>query len=359
MRKWQAIPVAIVAALLAGAALFTSAAPVVTHAAVAQPNLSLVCQVSASCTFASAPAGGIDVDVVLTNQSGAPITVAAFAFDLYNSAAAFLTPSLPVGNTGFLLDAGWSSACALALVPAVADLGNYTSTGGTASQITCFTNGSETVADGASPTLATVHFAVSGNNSANLRLNNATVSDANQVLLIGCSANEIPPTPPAIYAAGPGSCTGATVSVGSSQPTNTPQPTATPTATPVPTGTPCVAHCPTPTSLAFKTITPNAGTQTATAPTKVPATAAPGGTTPPPPPATGAGGSKPVGNTGGAAAGGSRPVHLPDAGVGANNGIDWMAAALLSLLAVAIGGATGVLYFGAAHVSASRRGRGQ
>lgn len=358
MRKWQAIPVAIVAALLAGAALFTSAAPVVTHAAVAQPNLSLVCQVSAGCTFASAPAGGIDVDVVLTNQSGSPITVAAFAFDLYNSAAAFLTPSLPVGNVGFMLDAGWSCG----LVPTLADTGDYTSTGGTASHITCFTGGAgETVADGATPTLATVHFAVSGNNSANLLLINTTVGDPDAVPLIGCSASEAPPTPPATFLPGPGSCTGATVLVGSSQPTNTPQPTATPTGTPVPTRTPCGAHCPTPTSLAFKTITPNAGTQTATAPTKVPATAAPGGTTPPPPPppATGAGGSKPVGNTGGAGAAGSRPVHLPDAGVGANNGIDWTAAALLSLLAVAIGGATGVLYFGAAHVSASRRGRGQ
>jgi hypothetical protein len=344
MRKWQAIPVAAVAAVLAGAALFTSASPVTTHAA-GQPNLSLVCQVNIGCTF-GAGTTGIDVNIVLTNQSGAAITVASFGFDVYSSGGGFLTPSAPAPNATFTT--GWSCTTD----PPVADTLAYTSTGGTASHVACFKDGGSEILDGAAPVIATVHFAVSGNSTASLLPINVAASDAAAADLIVCDAVEAAPVPPTTYQPGAGSCTGATVSVGVGEPTNTPQPTATSTATPAPTRTPCVANCPSPTSLAFVTITPNAGTQTATAPTKVPATAVPGGTSPPPPP-------PPAGNQGGAGAGGSRPVLLPDTGAGAHTGIDWTAAMLLSLLAVAIGGATGALYFGAAHVSASRRGRGQ
>ena len=339
MRKWQAIPVAAVAAFLAGAALFTSVSPV-ARADPPPQTVSLVCQVHADCKFPDGTTS-IDVDVVLTNNDVSPVSVSNFNFEVYNGNPAFLTPLTP--------DPTASGFNCSSPVP-VADNGLYTNA--TDSTVSCINpstpSGDIIVQPSDTATLGTAHFTAVGPDSVDLILTNVTVGGSFD---LACDPDTGSP-PDAPTGAGLADCTGATVIVGQGGLTSTPAPpTSTPTPVP-PTKTPCVANCPTSTSLAYVTITPNAGTQTATAPTAVPATAVPGGPPPPPPPA--GGGTQPGG---GAGAGGARPVHLPDAGVGGKNSVDWTAAMLLSLLAVAIGGATGALYFGAAHISASRRGR--
>jgi hypothetical protein len=345
MRKWQAIPVAAVAAFLAGAALFTSAAPVVRAVGPVQ-TLALVCQVQADCKF-SGGTTAIDVDIVLTNNDTSSISVANFNFEVYNSNKAFLTPSTPT----IAIPHSPTDHFNCSLKAPVADSGAY---GGSAtgSSVSCINADSPTgdvvVLASQAVTLGTVHFAANGPDSAELLLTNVTVAGVSDIL--ACDPDEAPPAVPA--GAGLAPCSGATAVVGQGGFTSTPAvPTDTPTATATPTATRTKVPT-TPTSLAYVTITPNAQTQTATAPTAVPATPVPGG---PPPPA--AGGGKPAGNTGGAGAGGSRPINLPNAGTGARGGIDWTSAALMALLAVAIGGVAGALYFGVAQAAESRRGR--
>ncbi len=371
MRKWQAIPVAVAVALLAAV---TVSGLVGIHG-VGAVNSGMVqmevdCDtgtagVQASCSIAAASTAAIPIDVVMTNNSGAAEQIDSFGYELYNDQCS--SPLIPPavgscikGNTSNAAGGIGPSVPAVDLTnfpavqygcgspPASADLGGTEPPGTSTSFLSCvfsFVGTTTLLPAGSALRLSGESFTdnVGGATTIVLTLKNVSSADDAFVTTISCDS------------AGAGPCYPATLTfTGATLPTSTPVP---PTATPTATGTPCAPNCPAPTSLAFVTITPNAKTLTATAGTAVPATAAP-----PPPPA--GGGGQPTGNTpgggagaGGTGAGGSRPVTLPDTGAGRDGGIDWMTASLLALVAVAIGGMSGAMYFGAAQLMASRRER--
>jgi hypothetical protein len=205
-----------------------------SSAAATPLTMSLVCQVQPACVF-DAGTTGIDVDVVMTNNSAGPISVASFNFEVYNSNRAFLTPSVP--TSAGPIAAGFN--CSNGSLPS-ADIGGYVP-GVTSSAVSCFNaSGAIALPPAGTTTLATVHFAAAGPDSVDLMLTNAAASDPDAVILLSCDPADGPPAPP--IGAGLAPCSPATVIVGQGGLTSTPTtiPTATNTPTPAaPTPTPC------------------------------------------------------------------------------------------------------------------------
>jgi hypothetical protein len=204
-----------------------------SSAASAPLTMALVCQVQPGCVF-NAGTTGIDVDVVMTNNSASPISVAAFNFAVYSSNKAFLTPGTPIPNAPAYAAGGCTTD------PPLADNGAYGSSA-TGSTVSCFNAGSPTgdivIAALGSVTVGTVHFTGAGPDSADLILTNAAASGTDGTGLLACDPAAGPPAAPS--GAGLADCSPATVIVGQGGATSTPAATATSTATPTPTATPC------------------------------------------------------------------------------------------------------------------------
>ncbi len=348
MRRWQAIPVAAVAAILTGVALFSSAPPAITHAGGALPTteyyVALDCGngPGVDCTIPAPASGALDVAVVFGNPLGSPVQVAAFNFDVYNPDSGQLGVGVGVPARNPALTAAWTCVS-----PAADDdTGNYPA-GTTDSFLSCYDTASlgDTMAAGSITTLGTVHYNMTATSSGTvaLQLFSVSVGDENTVGLVTCDLSNAPPNPPIV----PGTqCVNVNINFTGATPTNTPV-TPTATSTPLPTNTPLSG---TPTSLAYVTVTPT-GSPT------VPATETPpSGTTPAATVSTGGGGT---GTTpgGGSGAGGAGPIRLPDTGSGSENSAGWTFAALVALLALGAGSVAGGLYFGAASVAQGRRSR--
>jgi hypothetical protein len=337
MRRWHALPVAALVAIATAAGLFSAVTP---GAEAGGPTIFVAADCGSgpgvSCTL---PTGTttVDVDVVFVNNSASPVDVGAFNFtlrtvreDIFDPAAA----SNPEFNAG-LPAVGSSWACSPPppnpdqnADPVIAD-----------SFISCFEgNGVGTVvAASGSVVLGTVHYNVSGDGQSDFDFQAVSVGNAAGDPLVDCGA-----------VAGFAACTGTNVTVGVAGPSPTP----TNTNTPIPaTNTPCDPSCPptaTGTSLAFVTITPTPGGETATpVPPGGEPTTAPGGGGEP-----GGGGQQPGGGTG---AGGGRPITLPDTGANGGGGIDWSGMSLVALIALAAGAvAGGTYYYAARRVTAGR-----
>jgi hypothetical protein len=364
MRRWHAVPVAVLTALTVGMALFTNAAPVRAGNPTPPPTpsftLSVDCNstgtgdtsIQSSCSLLSGTTS-VTVGIVLTNVTGPhdpllllPVDVTPNAFGFTLTAGEGLTSTaLPAENTAVLGSGNFD--CTLGGPPTQdpESLGCFLGIGKTGT----------TVADGASIVLSRITYNIPGDVGPTFTLTNGELADtATGILITGCldginNAN---------------ACFDATLSVGGAGvPTSTPTSPAAPTDTPTPTNTPtatrtpaCNANgtatpqgstlppCPTNTPQNFVTVTPTPGGETATVP------AGTGETPAPPPPG---GGGQPSGNTGGA---GGRPITLPDTGSGGGNSIDWSTASLLALIALAAGGVAGGAYVMAARRS-SRDGR--
>ncbi|MBI5285753.1 MAG: hypothetical protein HY874_11745 [Chloroflexi bacterium] len=356
MRRWQAIPVAAVAALLTGVALFASAPLVTTYAApsaAAPPTdqyyIALDCGSGpgVDCDIPVPASGALDVAVKFGNPvaMGGAKNLAAFNFDVYNPNAAQLGVGVgvPTRNAAFT---GLTSCAS----PAADDDTGLYGAGATDSFLSCLdpSGAGDTFASGSVTTLGTVHYnvnAVSGGSAA-LVLFSVSAVDPDGVPVVTCDPTNSPPDAPIVPDPGTaaGECANVTINF-TGAPTATPTATATPV-TVVPTNTPIVG---TPTSLAYVTVTPT-GSPT------VPATDTPSaGTTPAATAPTGGGtGTTPGGGSG---AGGAGPIRLPDTGSGSERGIDWTFAAVAALLALGAGGVAGGLYFGAASVAQGRRSR--
>ena len=354
MRRWQAIPVAAVAALLTGIALFSSAPPVTTHAAPAaaapptdQYYVALDCGSGpgVDCNIPVPASGALDVAVKFGNPAalGGPRNVAGFNFELFNPNSAQLAVGVGVPTRNPALVA--LNACSL---PAADDDTGVYGAGTSNSFLACIDplGAGDTMASGSVTTFGTVHYnmAATSGGSAALILNGVAVGDDNAVQIVACDADNLPPAAPIVTYT---QCANVTINfTGAPTATNTPvPPTATNTSVPTITPTPG-----TPTTLAYVTVTPTGS------PTVAATATPPAGTTPAATVSTGGGGT---GTTpgGGAGAGGAGPIRLPDTGSGSERGTDWTFAAMVALLALGAGGVAGSLYFGAASAAQGQRSR--
>jgi hypothetical protein len=296
----------------------------------------------------------VTVDIVLTN-TGDGVTGSDFEVGSFNFAVTtnqlILNP--PVGadanlnaNPNFSESGVGSVGTSWSCTPPAPTNDSDASAAVAQSELSCFesTGTGPNVAVGSSIVLATVTYtAASG--SADLVISNADVGDPFGTPIVSGVAS--PDTAGCRDINGADACIDADVTV-SGTAANTP----TPTNTPAPTSTPCTGGgCPptsTSTSLAFVTITPTPGGETAT-PAPGEPTTAPGGETPVAP---GGGGQQPGGGTG---AGGGRPITLPDTGANGGGGIDWSSFGLVGLLALVAGTiAGGTYYYAARRVTAGR-----
>jgi hypothetical protein len=357
MRRWQAIPVAALVALAVGAIMFTRT-PTSVQAGTTTPfEFYMDCGSGpgANCTFPSSETT-VDVAITIKNNSGGDVTLATFDLGIKDDNQPVIAPTAPAcpppgwdcnpdfnqsldGGVGFFS----CSPAPVADADASGTLAN--------SSIHCATGTpAQTLVDGGSLLLATVHYTVGGDGVANVTFDNTF--SANGAYATDNAFAELGSCAPIVSIEA--NCFGVTVQVGASAATNTPIPTATDTPVPATATATCVgAACPTATSEAFVTVTPTPGGETAT---PAPGTTAPaGGETPAAPggeqPGAAPGGEQPGGGTG---AGGSRPIRLPDTGTSPTDdtGSLW-----LGLLAtVGAGALAGGLYFGVAVAADRRRG---
>jgi hypothetical protein len=289
--------------------------------------------IQSSCTYPSGT-GAITAAVVLHNNSGTnPTVINSFDFKINNSSTAVLTASAAPSAA----QAGYTCTPP----PAQADTG--ANPGGTQGFLSCF-GGTSSVATGADLVLANVPYNGAGDGTVTLSLVEVHISDDQFSEIASCNPDNVTPA----------TCIGATVTIGSGPvQTFTPVNTATATSTTIPavTPTPCVgASCPTPTSLAFKTVTPTAGPSTPTAPAGA---TQPAGTTPPP------GGGQPGGQPGGGAgAGQTGTIRLPDTGSGSSSR-DWTSMALIIAGVIAAGATAGGAWLGATSYAGRRRKDGE
>lgn len=350
MRRWHALPLAALVAFATGVVLFSAASPVVTQAQSAGDfTISIDCDtgtagIQTACT-AAAGTTSYTVAVVITNEAGGlgATDIGALNFKVQASPGAFFSPNAGAdadknANPNFT-ESGAGAVGTWACTPPAPDNETGETAGVSTSFLSCFSSDLGTpFADGATIELARVAYTTT-DGLTSLTLKEVSVGDIIGVELGSC--NPINFTE--------GTCPTSTVNIGGATaptPTNTATATNTPTNTPIPCTEECTAT-PTRTSLAYDTVTPTPGPDTPTVPA--------GGDTPvPPPPGGGAGTPPPGGGTGGS--GGSPGITLPDTGNGATGGTDWMQAAMLSLIALAMGGAAGGAYLGAV-VVARRRGR--
>lgn len=340
MRRWHAVPLAALVALAVGAGLFGATTPNAAEAGVtADFTLAVDCDTSTAAVESvcnNVTPGAYSVNLVLTNNSGAASTVAAFAFGIVGDNTGTLSvTAVPDFNEANAAPATFDCT----LIAPVQD--SDPSATGTASSLDCFVAigspaASTPIANGQSIVFATVSYNAAAG-GATFTLDRGTVGSEAGQNLIDCA--DPGQTDPFVSL-----CTGALVGFGQAAPVDTPTPTATATATATATNTsvpptPCASNCPTSTSLAFVTVTPTPGTPTAAAgsETAVPTATQPGGTTPP-------GGQQPGGGTG---PGGGRPITLPDTGAGDGGGFDWTATSLMALAAIAAGLMAGGVYYAA------------
>lgn len=337
MMKWKVAFAAMIAVVALGAAVFST-----TGRSVDAGVTNAVSVDCGACTFASGTAT-VTVDIEFTNNSGGPITLGAFNFNLLGDNQSSLNPT----SAGVCAAPGTASPCNPDLI--LTD-GNWTcgppnpapdqDASGTATNsfISCFNGGGtgETVANGATITLARVTFTGGTDGVTNLTLDTVNVADSLGVEVHAC-------------APGGDTCNNATVQIGASSATNTPTALATSTNTPVATATVCQgAACPTRTSLAFITVTPT-GSPTVPATATAPAT----GSTPPPGATAPGGGSGPGG--GGPGSGGGGVITLPDTGTGAGADSSSLVLTLAGLgLAALLGGGLALNLAGA---TARREGK--
>ena len=340
MARWKAIPVAGLAALIVGTALFStqyrtaSAAP---SAAIATDlSLSLDCDtatagIQASCNPAP---GAFDIAVVLTNNSAGSVTLSAVNFDLVGDNKPNFTPTAAVANTAGLAPLICNSPPPTLDTDLVTDAPNVSR-----SRFICFTGGTgPTIPSLGSLLLGTVSYMRTGAVQGIFTLEQVSLTDNGFFELGSCN-----PVIEVLI-----DCFGATVT--GTVPTPTSTSTAVPTATPSPT--PCAGTCPptaTTTTIKGVTVTPTPGTPTVSPPPTVadggsPTTAAPGVN--PPPPGTGPGGN--------AGAGGARPIRLPDTGSDGGSA-NRNSIALLALFALVAGGLAGGAYLGTTKLSSARR----
>jgi hypothetical protein len=185
-------------------------------------------------------AGSVPIGLVIGNESGAPVMLGSFTFDLYNSAVSLMAPTAPVLNGG-VLGAGWTCS------PGVADTGLGVA-GSTTSSLACSGPGLS-LPNHSDTTVATETFGLSGiDGSVMLTPSEVSVTDDASVPLLTCSS-----APPPAVPSPSGPCfTGslailapvtATPITATAQPqtiTPTPTMTMTPTLTPIPAPPPGV-----------------------------------------------------------------------------------------------------------------------
>lgn len=342
MRRWHAVPVAVLTALTVGMVLFGTATPV--NAGIDPPpsfTLSVDCNstgttdtsIQSSCSLPTGTSS-VTVGVVATNDSGSANTIKAFQFTL-TATGGLASTAAPTANLSVLQAGGATFNCTV--LPATQNpefLGCFLGIG---------SSPGPAIADGGSVLLGTVTYSIPGDTGSSLAITNGVLgNNADEQLIDDCLDFSVDPAANA--------CIGADVSVGGvtantatptntpgAATTNTPTPTRTPVCNPLGTATPVgstLSPCPTSTPLNYVTITPTPAEGTPTVPA--------GGETPPPPPPPGGeqpgGGQQPGGQTG---AGGGRPIRLPDTGSGDDGAVDWGMASLFALLAVTAGSVAG------------------
>lgn len=351
MRRWHALPLAVLVAVATAGGLFSAVTPG-AEAGTDPYIISIDCDsggaIDASCTYPSGTSS-ITVDVVLSNVSGAnPTDLAAFNFEVIANQAV-LSPPAVADATG--RDANPDANDAVVEVPTswnctLPPPSNDQDASPTVAEsfISCFGGDgtSPSVATGSSIVLATITYNVPADGFSDLDFGGLSVGNLNGDAFENCPSN----------------CVGADVTVGAVVDTPTTTPTAAATNTPAPTATACVPGqpgCATATPKTFVTITPTPGGETATPvpggeqPTTVPGGGEqPGGGTPP-------GGSNPGG---GAGAGGAGPIRLPDTGNDGDGGLNWSSFSLIALAALAAGSvAGGTYYYAARRITSGDRGR--
>lgn len=330
MRRWHAIPVAVLTALAVGVGLF-GAAPPVTEAG-GTPDTSY--DLAIDCT----PGGAIQlppctptgtVNIVFSNDTASAVTVGAFQFDVISNPEPQADPTGPPTLDGALSGAGLNCSLGAAADndpdPQVAD-----------SVLICFLNaGGSGVAVPAGGSVVLAQLTYSGPGPANLTLTFATVADI--------SLNDII-TQCTDVATGGDACFPSSIVPTATAPAGTTNTPVVPTACPT-TSTSTTPVCPTNTPQNFVTVTPTETPGTPTVPV-------PGEEPPPPGEQPPGGGQQPGGGT---APGGGRPggIRLPDTGSGDASSIDWSTAWLMGLLALGAGGLAG-----GAYLAAVRRPRG-
>lgn len=349
MRRWHALPLAALVAFATGVVLFSAASPVTTQAqSTPDYTIAIDCDIATAGiqTSCTAPSGttSYTVSVVIRNEPGGAgdDNIAAFQFKVEASPLAFFNPpagadndknSNPNFSESGVGNGNPSFNCSL--VPPDNDTGE--TAGVATSSLTCFATSATAIADGATVELATILYNTT-DGLATLTIRDVQVGNLDGVELGSCN-------PLNVFEA---TCPTTEVNIGASTaPTATFTPTV--TSTPTPTATPCQQDCPptaTPTSLAFDTVTPTPGPETPTVPA---------GETPGVPPTTGPGGGEPTAPGGGTGGSGGRPgITLPDTGEGANAGVNWSQAVLLSVIAMTLGGLAGGAYLGALVVARKR-----
>lgn len=357
MRRWQAIPVAALAALAVGAIMFTRAPG--ASAGIPPPTpiefyLDCGSGLGVTCLLPSGTTT-LNVNAVAKNTTASPIGLSAFEVSVQNDNQTIFAPTTPICDpAGLDCNPDFNNAITgnMNCGSPAPNPDQNPNVNIAESSLFCNTGApTQVVAAGGTLLLATVHYTVTGNGFGAFQFFDS----------VGGSGALF--TDDAFLEAGtcgpvhdiPANCFGVNVAVGVPNATNTPVPTATNSPLPTATKTPCAGgSCPTATSEAFKTVTPTPGGATATPV---------GGTTPPPagttPAAPGeqpgaAPGGQPAGNTG---AGGRGPIRLPDTGSSGAGSAD--GSIMLGLLATAgTGLLAGSLYFGVAVAAGKRRREG-
>lgn len=354
MKRWQAIPVAALATIAVGIALSGTLGVQRQASASAPPvdndfSVSLDCDPATGIIEASCPAGtgDLDIGVVLQNNSSMPETLNAFNFEVVNNDTSLFVagPGVdlnkdanPDFNQAALTDPAWS--CTL---PTPTPDNEFPDNPATQHSFLSCISGLDPIGPGASLLVATVHYNRPAAGNGVFDLANVSFADPAGLTLITCN--------PTIDVTGPCNST----IIGAAVPTATPTSTATNTPLPTATSTPCQgASCPTPTSLAFVTVTPTGtpATPTAAGGTPAPVATGPVGQAPPP-------GGPPGGGAGGGTGRPTGTIRLPDTGTGGGGSTNRGLLALIALAAAAAGGAAGAGYLRLAVASARRQRRGE
>jgi hypothetical protein len=333
MKRWQAVPLAALVALIVGVALLGTGTMEVRAGGATAFTMSVDCDTSTAAIDAACPAvaGARTVNIVLTNNSGAASTIGSFQMDIVAEAQPDMNPTgVPTTTT-----TGPPGSFNCSLLPPAQDSDPNPNIA--RSFLGCF--GAATsfpIADGASFVLASVAYTATANAST-VRLENAVAGDEVGIELMSCN--------PVITTEG--TCFQATFGGGTGPiPTSTPTPTASPTGV-AGSPTPCTGPCPTATPLTFSTVTPTPCDPNCPSPTPGgEVTPPPGGETPVPP-----GGTPGAGNQTPGAGGtpGSGTITPPDTGDGTGaGGYNWTNIALMLLIAVGAGALAGGSYLFAA-----------
>jgi len=226
------------------------------HAATPAFELAVDCDITtpgiqASCDIPVSSTSAIPVAVVVSNYTGATVTIAAFNYDLYNPNAGgsgTLVPGAPVRDPANFPEASWSC-----LPAETADTGSGAG-GTTTSFVSCFVSNAspgDSVASGASLHVSDESFAdfVTAPATVVLTLSQVSVADDTASTLLSCDPAAPPPADPTGNVAG--ACFPATLNFTTGA-LRASGPTVTATAVPTSTSVVPTAEGPTPTAAAPK-----------------------------------------------------------------------------------------------------------